>query len=133
VPAAEQVESPRQRAPVPSPIVTVPLPAPIAPAAAPAVAIADADAPALTGSDVDIGLSIVGRARVVFDFASTHETELELKEGEEGACDGDSHGMLTRNAIVDITMRIDSEWLEGMTADGRVGLFPATYVEEISS
>jgi hypothetical protein len=55
-------------------------------------------------------------ARVLFEFLPENDDELFLKKGE----------------IFVITGYEDDEWAEGQTKDGRQGLFPLNYVQEVS-
>ncbi len=66
-------------------------------------------APAASRDDVKF-------ARVLFDFLPENDDELYLQKGE----------------IFVIVGYEDDEWAEGQTKDGRQGLFPLNYVEEVS-
>lgn len=52
-------------------------------------------------------------AKALYDFDADNAQELSFKDGE----------------IIDLVRRVDENWLEGRTADGKQGLFPSNYVE----
>ncbi len=57
---------------------------------------------------------VVGFCEALYDFEGTQEGDLDLREGE----------------IITIT-RKNERWWQGVTADGRSGIFPSNYVAEI--
>jgi hypothetical protein len=71
------------------------------------------------GEDAEVelaGIDVIGTCTALYDFVPEHETELGFRAGD----------------VVQITCRVDDEWLEGLIDDGqgsvRPGLFPTSYV-----
>lgn len=59
--------------------------------------------------------AVLKRCRILWDYNGTHEDDLSVSAGD----------------IVVIVSRVDAEWTQG-TIDGRIGIFPSNYGEELS-
>lgn len=57
----------------------------------------------------------IGRARALYDYDSAEADDLQLREGEE----------------ITIIAHVDEGWSRGENSDGRSGIFPRSYVEEL--
>jgi len=104
-PAPESTPAP---APAPIPVAVEPAPAP---ASEPKSILKKSEPPA----PVPAESPKVTFARCLYEFLPENDDELFLKKGE----------------IFVITGYEDEEWAEGQTKDGRVGLFPLNYVEDL--
>ncbi|KAI9334504.1 hypothetical protein DFJ73DRAFT_852941 [Zopfochytrium polystomum] len=122
VPARPTFSSAAPVAPSPPTIPVAPPPPPVVPVAPPAPPVNAAPAPTAfippppPAPPVAAAVSALAgiTATVVYSYEAQEENEIDLAEGE----------------IITQIEKVDDGWWQGMSPSGRVGLFPANYVEE---